>query len=171
MNRFEYFLLGLFLLTVVANIFSRRMRPVHFLFFLVFYTGVEFVTEGAWRYHPAFDASMLTFRHHDVSVTVALGWVSMLGLGLSLGAWLARRLCDMEKPLPPALIDVVSVGLVGLSVEITSVVWGMFSYERGHPLNTLGLGEGIWLGPLPLTVVGGYFLTGWFAHAVVARLR
>lgn len=170
MNRFEVFLLLLFTLTLVANFFSRRMRLVHILFFLVFYTGIEFVTQGAWKYHPDFNSSALTFRHHDVNVVVALGWVSMLGLGLSLGALAGRWLRDSGKAYPQVFVDVMAVGLVGLSVEVTSVMWGMFSYERHHVLNTLGLGEGLWVGPLPLTVVVGYFLTGWFAHGVAKAL-
>jgi hypothetical protein len=147
------------------------MKLVHFLFFLVFYTGVEFVTEGAWRYHPDFEASVLTFRHQDVNVIVALGWVSMLGLGLSLGAFAATKLSGVGASFPKALIDTIAVGVVGIATELVSMEWGMFSYVRSHPLITLGFREGIWIGPLPLTVVAGYFLTGWFAHSMVKLLR
>lgn len=171
MNHYELFILGLFSLSLIANYFSHRMHLVHFLFFLVFYTGVEFATEGAWKYNAAFDTSMLTFRNKDVSVSVALAWVSMFGLGLSLGALIAKRLDSIGRSIPLAVIDTLSVAAVGITVEFISVKTGMFTYEKQHFLNTLGMGSGIWVGPLPFTVVLGYFLTGLFVHGVVRTLR
>lgn len=171
MNHYEFFILGLFCLAVVANFFSRRMRLVHFLFFLVFYTAVEFATEGAWKYNSAFDASMLTFRHQDVNVTIALAWVSMFGLGMSLGKLLESGFRRFGQKWPQTLIDTLSVAIVGITVEFVSVETGMFAYDKHHFLNTLGLGEAICIGPLPVTVVAGYFLTGLFVQGVVKALH
>lgn len=174
MNKYEWFLVGLFALTLIVNLKAKRLRLVHMLFLLVFYTGVEFATQGAWQYNPAFDASMFTFRHHDVNVIVALGWVSMIGLGLSLGESLGEPLARFGfsalRPFATLAGDILGVGLVGISVELFSVLWGMFSYQPNF-WTTLGMANPIWVGPLPLTVVAGYFLTGWFAHGVAKYLR